>query len=69
MKAGSSTVNMFRPQWKNFKVLLVEPKTKDSEEIEVWALDKGQAGFLAFRKTRFESCSVEKVEEILPNAS
>lgn len=69
MSRCGSTAHMFKPQWKNFKVLLIDPGSKESDEVEVWALDKGQAGFLAFRKTRLESCFVEKVEEINKVAS
>lgn len=69
MSRYGSTAHMFKPEWKHFSVLLVDPVSKEEDKVEVWALDKGQAGFLAFRKTRLESCSVEKVEEILSNAS
>lgn len=39
-------------------------QTKETQNIEVYALNKGQAGFLALRKSTLVPAGVERVEEI-----
>lgn len=69
MSRYGSTAHMFKPEWKNFSVLLIDPVSKGEDKVEVWALNKGQAGFLGMRKSKFQSSYVEKVEEIVKVAS
>ncbi|KIM08346.1 MAG: hypothetical protein KU29_04490 [Sulfurovum sp. FS06-10] len=52
---------IMKPEWKCFTVLLRNYQTKETEEIEVYALNKGQAGFLAMRQSTLMPVGVEKV--------
>ena len=54
---------IMKPKWKCFSVLLMNYQTKEQEVIEVYALNEGQAGFLAMRKSRLMPVGVEKVTE------
>lgn len=69
MSRYGSTAHMFKPEWKNFSVLLIDPVSKEDEKVEVWALNKGQAGFIAMRQSKLLPVYVEKVEEIVKVAS
>ncbi|NCB50130.1 MAG: hypothetical protein EOM53_05615 [Alphaproteobacteria bacterium] len=55
---------VIKPQWKKFLVLIMDYQTKETQNIEVYALNKGQAGFLALRKSTLVPAGVERVEEI-----
>ena len=50
-----------KPEWKCFTVHLKNYQTNKTEEIEVYALNKGQAGFLAMRQSTLMPVGVEKV--------
>ena len=52
---------IIKPEWKCFTVLLKNYQTNETEEIEVYAVNKGQAGFLAMRKSKLLPVGVEKV--------
>lgn len=59
----SSCGPIMKPEWKCFTVHLKNYQTNKTEEIEVYALNKGQAGFLAMRKSTLMPVGVEKVTE------
>ena len=52
---------IMKPEWKCFTVHLKNYQTKETEEIEVYALNEGQAGFLAMRQSTLMPVGVEKV--------
>ena len=52
---------IIKPEWKCFTVLLKNYQTNETEEIEVYALNEGQAGFLAMRRSKLLPVGVEKV--------
>ena len=52
---------IIKPEWKCFTVLLKNYQTNETEEIEVYAVNKGQAGFLAMRRSKLLPVGVEKV--------
>ncbi len=59
--SSASCIPIMKPKWKCFNVLLMNYQTKETEEIEVYALNEGQAGFLAMRKSKLVPVGVEKV--------
>ena len=60
---SASFIPVNAPKWKCFCVLLKNYQTNETEEIEVYAVNKGQAGFLGMRKSRLMPVGVEKVTE------
>ena len=60
---SASFIPVNTPKWKCFCVLLKNYQTNETEEIEVYAVNKGQAGFLGMRKSRLMPVGVEKVTE------
>lgn len=60
---SASFIPVNTPKWKQFTVHLKNYQTNETEEIEVYAVNKGQAGFLGMRKSRLMPVGVEKVTE------
>ena len=58
---SASFIPVNTPKWICFTVLLKNYQTNETEEIEVYAVNKGQAGFLAMRKSKLIPVGVEKV--------
>lgn len=57
------STHIFKNKWKCFSVLLMNYHTKETQIIDVFALNAGQAGFLAMRQSHLMPVSVEKVIE------
>jgi|GEM_PF-5020863 len=65
-----SYIELSKPKWHCYEVHLRTPQTNESEIVKgIYALNQDHAGFLAFRKTKLRSCYVEKVVEVMSNAS
>ncbi len=58
---SASFIPVNKPKWKKFSVLLMNYQSKEQEVIEVFAINEGQAGFLAMRKSKLLPVGVEKV--------
>ena len=63
-KMINQTHSMFSPDWKEYMVTLTSPKSKETETVNVFALNEGHAGSMAFRQTKLSSAIVEKCSEV-----
>ena len=59
----TSICHRFNKKWKCFSVLLMNYHSKETQIIDVCALNAGQAGFLAMRQSYLMPVGVEKVTE------